>query len=72
MSKTEDNKLYVVVKCFQGVVEDVEVFWTEEQAERFFQDFADVEYSNIENIHEDYEGTKIFVCDVPKMEGVNV
>jgi hypothetical protein len=66
----EKNKVYVVVKCFQGIVEDVELCATEEQAERVFGEFTDIEYANIEFIHENYAGTSIFVCELPKMEGV--
>lgn len=66
----ESNKVYVVVKCFQGIVEDVELCATETQAEKSFLEFTDIKFEDIEDMEQGYAGTSIFVCDLPKMEGV--
>jgi hypothetical protein len=69
-------KLWIAVEVFQGVVQDVHVFKTREEAEKWFKGYTGLSYENyyaepdtypeVEEgeYNEDYEETKIFEAEV--------
>ncbi len=65
------DKIWVGVEAFGGIVTDVHLFPTEEEAETWFEEYTGIDYAdglydedgNCKN--EDYDQTKIFVLDRP-------
>ena len=72
--------LYVLVKCFSGLVKDVTLYTSEKEANKAFKEYTGVEYDviygttekegNYELMHEDYDQTKIFVFSENELEEI--
>ena len=64
-SKQKPGKIYVLIKTFQLITDDVEIFKTEEEADKAFKDYTGIKYPETEHEWEklgnsDYDQTKIF------------
>jgi len=65
------NKIYLLVKNFSGINEDVEILKTERNAHKVFREYTGFEfckaYTNPSSpkYSEDYSETKIFEIDLP-------
>lgn len=75
-------KVFVFVKMFQGIVDDVRVFVDEKKAIKAFNDFTEEDYEALrasqelwENFHQhndNYSGTKIYETEVEGMGEVTL
>jgi len=68
--RDEKQKIYVGVEVFQGIVEDVHIFRTPVEAEKWFRSLTgesyDLFYSEGLNELSDYDQTKIFEIEIPE------
>jgi len=55
-------KLFILVKTFSGIIEDVFVTLSEKEAENEFKKYTGTRYGK--ELHEDYDETKIFVAEL--------
>jgi len=69
-NKEEKQKIYVGVEVYQLIVEDVHIFKTSVEAEKWFESLTgesyDIFYKEGLNELSDYDGTKIFEVTLPK------
>jgi len=68
--REENQKIYVGVEVYQLIVEDVHLFKTPVEAEKWFESLTgepyDVFYGEGLNELSDYDGTKIFEVILPE------
>lgn len=60
-------KIWIAVEVYELIVQDVHIFYTEAEAEKWFKDYTGQNYG--EEIHEDYDETKIFEIELNNLEG---
>lgn len=56
------RRIWIAVETYEGLVQDVHLFFKEKEALDWYQDYTGFSYGK--NNNEDYEETKIFVIDL--------